>query len=705
MGNLFQELKRRRVFRVAAVYAVVSWVVIQVATTLFPTFQLPDWTVTFVTFLLILGFFPTMVVAWAHEITPQGIQPEAGTVSVSTAAISTDRKLIYATFVLVLIVAGFQVAERVVLQQSLDFEEVSSTIGQEGEQERVRRGSIRVGTRGGSFLATSDVPVSRAGDMVAYGALDDNVQKLYLRNLAEREATVIEGSEELIPIVFSPDGTMLLARDGRARTLAIVDLRTNQIQRTSLGSRSSFGWDQDNNIIYTDIETSTLFRTSISAEPGEPLNIPRQPGEVQLNPHFLPTGNALLYTVASEVDNTDPRVDLFDFESMRSRTIVSNGYDARYVNSGHIIFVRSRALWAIPFDVGTYQTTGVEVRVIEEVQTSEVINRATYGVGDNGLLIYSKQIQDYYFDLKDILPVWVNHQGEEESLDIEPGRYSTVQASPNGRWISYLEIDGNRSDIWLYDIAQRNPRRLTFGESIRTAIWSPDSEWLAAGSSVTGGLWSYSVNGAGQPEFISNSLIDQRAETFSPDSSSLVYRAFGSLGFDLFDLSLSPETIERPLLTDDSASVAFSKISPDGRWIAYSSNQTGDYEVYVSPYPNVGGGVWPISNGGGEEPTWSPSGDEIYYRNARRRTVEKVEIDIAGDSIITGRPIVLFPDIYWGIGARPSYDISADGEKFLMQKSDAYTQNEAFQNQADSYVLSVDNWFQELRQLAPPDAL
>ena len=278
--------------------------------------------------------------------------------------------------------------------------------------------------------------------------------------------------------------------------------------------------------------------------------------------------------------------------------------------------------------------------------------------------------------------------------------YWFPQIAPDGEQlaITLREADGTQ-DIWVYDLGRGTLSRRTFTRSAHHAIWTPDGERLVFGSHQDLGLWSAKADGSGQPELLTSS--GRVPEAFSPDGLRLVFRAQeGGNPHDMYMLSMDGEHTVQPLVVTKFQE-GYSTISPNGRWIAHeqSKSTTGGRraDIYVRPFPNVDDGRWQISTNGGEDPVWGPDGKELFYRSREGNAVLAVPVETESDFEF-GSPEVLFTGNYT-IDNTPSYDVSPDGQRFLMVKKAEET-NASVGPQQISLVV-VENWFGDLKRLAP----
>jgi len=259
-------------------------------------------------------------------------------------------------------------------------------------------------------------------------------------------------------------------------------------------------------------------------------------------------------------------------------------------------------------------------------------------------------------------------------------------------------VNSDNQDIWIYDLARGTSSRLTFDPaSDQAPLWTPDGERVVFSSSREGGgLFWKAADGTGQVERLTTSASPQFPEAFSPDGMRLVFRE-GSPQWDLYVLSMEGEPTSKPLLQTPFNETA-SAISPDGRWIAYTSDESGLFQVYVRPFPNVDDGKWQISTDGGQEPLlWGPESRELFYGHPSGDRIMVVAVE-ADPAFSAENPRVLLTVDYVDRATTfPSFDISPDGERFLVVKEIGRIEEVS----GPTELIVVENWFEELRRLAP----
>jgi serine/threonine-protein kinase len=362
----------------------------------------------------------------------------------------------------------------------------------------------------------------------------------------------------------------------------------------------------------------------------------------------------------------------------------------RYAPSGHLVYAEKGTLMAVRFDPQRLEVTGTAVPVVEGVMQSPASGDSQYSFSATGSLVY---IPGNMRAGQRAL-VWVNRQGAEQPLGapLRPSRYPRI--SPDNHRVAET-IDEQESQAWLYDIPREALTRLTFeGNTNLAPIWAPDGKRIAFQSNAAGvpNLYWQRTDGSGGLERLTTSQFTQAPSSWSPDGQFLAYIEISpTTGYDLWVLRLSDRKAQPFLQTPFNETAA--RFSPDGRWLAYVSDELGHYEVYVQAFPGPGG-KYQISTDGGTEPMWNPKGGELFYRSGDKM----MAVDIATQpSFSAGKPKVLFEGHYQPTPLTlPNYDVSPDGQRFLMLKP-----AEAGDG-APTQINVVLNWFEELKRRVPP---
>ena len=319
---------------------------------------------------------------------------------------------------------------------------------------------------------------------------------------------------------------------------------------------------------------------------------------------------------------------------------------------------------------------------------------AQFSFSDSGSLVYLRGTSGN----ERRIMVWVDREGQEEPLtSAPPNAYSEPRLSPDGRLVAVGSRDSGNFDVQIHDLARGTMTRLTF-EAVpdNNPVWTPDGQRVVFTSTRDDGLenlyWR-SADGTGQVERLAESPNKQTPYAFSPEGKQLVFTEEDPANDrDLYILSMEGDLVAEPLLQTPFQE-SNPAISPDGQYLAYQTDESGQNQIYVRPFPNVEDGKWQISSDGGTGPVWGPSGQELFYRNQDAMMVVGIETE---PTFIPGSPAVLFTGRYTG-ASRRNYDISPDGQRFLMikeaeQSAEASTKTE---------LIMILNWFEELKERVP----
>lgn len=344
---------------------------------------------------------------------------------------------------------------------------------------------------------------------------------------------------------------------------------------------------------------------------------------------------------------------------------------------------------AVPFDSQRLAVAGTAAPVLEGVLQSPVNGDAQYSISATGSLVYvSGGLQSVQSKL-----VWVNRNGAEQPVGAPPRAYMFPRFGPDGRRVA-VGIAEQGTQNWMYDLSRDTLTRLTFeGKSNLNPDWTPDGKRVAFNSDEGGPpniYWQLS-DGSGGLERFTTSQFTQAPSSWSPDGQLLAFiEVAPTTGIDIWVLRLRARTAQPFLRT--SFNETSPQFSPDGRWLEYISDESGRFEVYVQPFPGPGG-KWQISTEGGAEPLWNPNGRELFYRNGDKM----MAVDISAQpNFSIGKPKVLFEGKYELTPATlTNYDVSPDGQRFLMLKPSEQTQV------APTQINVVLNWYEELKRRVP----
>jgi serine/threonine-protein kinase len=560
--------------------------------------------------------------------------------------------------------------------------------------------SWRAGS-GGSFPSTSppvhfEVAVPEGGQLdvenVALALASDGSRlalvvrhggttRIVLRDMDSLEMQPLPGTEGAINPFFSPDSRWVaFFADDMLKKVPVEGGAPQVLVPVQWGQGD---WGEDGSIIYNPTYASGLWRIPASGGTAEELTSPDSSKGILGHwwPQVLPGSRAILYTVfQTPVENA--RIAVFSLATGEQKILVEKGSFARYVASGHIVFVRGDKLLAAPFDLARLELTGAPVAVLENLPLDSTGGNSQFGISNDGMLAYiSASVVDAGRRL-----VWVERTGKGEPITRILRPYKDPRVSPDGQRIAVTIL----RDSWVYDISRDSLTRLTFGPAneIRP-LWTPDGRWVVFRSEQpVFDLYWKPADGTAAAEPLLTGPHDKSPDSFSPDGRLLAYsQAHPETNEDIWLLSMEGEHKARPFLqtTYQEKSPAF---SPNGRWLAYQSDESGRPEIYVQP-ASGSGGKWMISTEGGAYPMWAPNGRELFYRHGNKMMVVNVSADGSFDF---GKPRVLFEGQYEHLEETPNYDVSRDGQRFIMVETPPES--------APRRVNVILNWFTELRRAA-----
>ena len=540
----------------------------------------------------------------------------------------------------------------------------------------------------------------------------NTTQGLFLRSLDALEPRLIPGTElSSSSPIFSPDGETIAYFDGQslmrrstlggaARLICTIDVPGN-----------SATWATNDTILIGN--TKGISR--VSANGGTPaLVIPAKAGELIFGPQLLPDGDTVLFTVTTAAGAT--RWDKADIVAQSLSTgrrthVLSGGSDGRYVPTGHLVFANALDLFAVRFDPNTLQISGTQVSVVSGIgrpgNPAVGSGAAFYAVSSEGTLVYARAGSPGFLASDDAPRnslVWVDRQGREEPFGAPLGEYVYPRISPDGQRVA-LDIRSQLQDVWIWDTKRQNMSPLSSNPEIDgLPVWTPDSQRVIWSSQRAGNLNLYwqRADGTGELKRLTTSPFGHRASSVTPDGKFVVF-SIGGLGSgqDLAMLSLGDKHEVTMLLADPNYQELNGEVSPDGHWLAYESNESGRFEVYVRPFPAVDQGRTLVSSSGGRQPVWSHNGRELFYIAGDGALMSAaVDAPRSRNEFAAGAAVRLGGARYWDAEGTPNrgrtYDVSADGTRFLRIK-----ESEAADRAGRRSIIVVVNWLDELKRLVP----
>jgi serine/threonine-protein kinase len=547
----------------------------------------------------------------------------------------------------------------------------------------------------------SKIALSPDGTRLAFTPLPGPVYIRRLNGLDNQPLEITKSPGFRGAPLFSPDGASISFIGGNsifawARPFLKASLAGGA--PTKLVEYDSFhrgDWATDGWIYWTSSYPGGIVRIRDSGGEIEPVTeIDAKKGERSHRfADLLPGGRAIIYTAGSEGMSSynDARIELWDLTTRQKKTLIDGGTSAVYSASGHIVYARQGKLFAAAFDLQRLEVTGPPIEVLDGVMMSGNTGAAEFSLSDRGDLAYVPGAADG----GNRTLVWVDRSGKAETLPLPPASYLYPRISPDGRTMA-VEIEGPNHDFYFYDFSRTVLSKVTTDGLSHAPVWSPDGKQVAFRSWQAGGMtmWLMPGDRSAPPTRLDPSGARQSPLSFSPDGRFLTFdQKDPQTRDDVMVLPLGGDQPPRPVANSRFLEGS-GKFSPDGRWIAYSSTESGQPEIYVQAFPGPGLKLQ-ISNKGGTDPVWRRGGGELYYRSDDKMMAVSVT---TSPEFKASAPRLLWEGAYsHGTGsscgmpgvASSSYDVSADGERFLMIRENAPPDA--------SRIVVVLNWAEEVK--------
>ena len=530
--------------------------------------------------------------------------------------------------------------------------------------------------------------------------------RLYVHSLNSLHALSLDGSRgsgDASPrgVFFSPDSQWIgywaagelrkISVDGGAATMICV-------AENPTGAH----WSPNGTIVFA--QTTGVWR--VSADGGAPAQIMRIDSGSRIQaPQLLPGEQTLLATVAAGRDSWDDAAIMIQPLDGGAPRRVHIGGNARYVSTGHLLYMVRGVMLAVRFDAASLTVTGGPVPMVEDIAVPPTLANgpAQFSVSESGTLVYATR-PDTAMLARTL--VWVDRQGHEEAINAPSRAYVYPRLSPDGSQVA-LDALGDNRDIYIWDLARGADARLTTHPGLdRSPTWTADGRRIIFSSDRDGvpSLYWQSADGVGAAELLLDATRAQFPHSVSRDGRWLVLRENVDVGAaDLLRVTIDRRPLQAQPLIRTSFSEFNAEISPDGRWLAYQSNMSGRFEVYVRPFPEAdAGGQWTISTNGGREPVWSRQGTDLFYRTPSG-AVMGAAVRSKATTWDASRPVQVLEGSGYllgtdGVNPYRTYD-TLDGHKFLMLKNREVTARD----RVSPAIVVVQNWAEELKEKVPKD--
>jgi eukaryotic-like serine/threonine-protein kinase len=553
-----------------------------------------------------------------------------------------------------------------------------------------------------SFIFSGDqkgFALSPDGRNIAYVAAtptSDAKSVLWIRPLDSLEARILPGTEAAAFPFWSTDSRNIgFFAGGKLKRIDSQGGPPANICDAPDGRGGS--WNQQGDIVFSPTVNSPIYRVSASGGPITKLTTQNSSDNETTHrwPWFLPDGRHFIFLAGSTFtprESSTNSIRMGSLDSKESKLLLRSHYQAMYA-SGNLLFLRQSSLMAQPFDETRLELTGEAVPIAEQVREDTSIAHAWFAPSANGQLLYAEGAA------KERQLVWFDRSGNRIGGVPGADAYGGLALSPDGKKVAYY-LDGTGFDVWVFDIARGVKTPLTFGSSSAQGnlypVWSPDGKYVAYTSFRDGkyGLYQKSADGSGgETQLLEGSDHFRVPTSWSSDGKFLVYHEGVSGGtyangvpggWSIWILPLFGDRKTYPFL-QSSFSAREATFSPDGKWLAYCSNESGEYRVYVVPFPGSGG-KWQVSRGDGRGPLWRRDGKELFYLSADNKLLA-VTVNASGGTFSAGDAHVLFDSQSYGVFAR--YYNSADGQRFVVVYEGS---------QPSSSLTFISNWTPEVKK-------
>jgi eukaryotic-like serine/threonine-protein kinase len=540
--------------------------------------------------------------------------------------------------------------------------------------------------------SSRDLAISPDGSRLVYTA--GALRRLMVRAMNGIEAVPLEGITGARSPFFSPDGRWIgyfTGVSGELKKVPVAGGPPISLCRY-VGSPRGASWGGDDTIIFaTNEPTSGLFRVPATGGVPEMITAPSSMEGDHLFPFVMPGGAAVLFTIGPTSGGGVTQIVALELRSRRQKVLIRGGSDASYLKQGYLVYAADRSTRVVAFDEAKLEVRSDPVVVLGGLGAGPA-GAAVFAVSDSGTLGYMRGASASGTGPATLR--WVYRTGEEEAIPAPPRHYLLPRLSPDGNRLAIMISDQqDQDDIWTWDFARRSLTRLTFDPARDWyPSWTPSGDRIAFISSRKGvpHLFWRDAAGAGSDEQLTDGPnVQFGSPSFSPDGSRAVFtEVIPRTGEDIMMLSLEGERRIQPLIQTPFAE-RNPAISPDGRWIAYESNESGHEEIQVRPFPNVQEGRWEVSSGGGTDPVWRGDGKELFYRHYGSVMAVAVQTE---PTFSAGTPIRLFEGPYL-LGLGSTFDATRDGQRFLMLKEAAGEAPELA-----ARIVVVVNWSEELKE-------
>jgi serine/threonine protein kinase/Tol biopolymer transport system component len=531
--------------------------------------------------------------------------------------------------------------------------------------------------------STKPITISPDGSAVVYAAYgEDRKTQLYLRRLGSFESTPLVGTEGARGPFFSPNGEWLGFVSEDDNKLKKVLLRGGSAVVVADNAILGGTWADDDTIYYVKGFTSGVY--AVPAGGGQQPRQVTKPGSspddrAHVWPSALPGNSGLIFTVWTGRTFNDARIEGLSFASGKRNVLVEGGTGGTYIPGGHLAYTRNGVLFVVGFDPKRMEVKGTPEPVVEGVMTGASNGDAVFAVSNTGTLAFQPgTLRSYPRNL-----VWMDRSGSATDITPEVRPYANPAVSPDGKRIA-LTLEGSTFDIWVYDLERATLTKVSFGGDDYFARWSPDGKMLGYSSTKSGHMQLYVKHGIlqGEETMVTDGPEMKALYDWTRDGREIIFgRQNKDTGWDVYAAAVEGDHKVRPLVVAPFEQ-GRARVSPDGKWLAYTSDESGRGEVFVQAMNDPSTRAQ-ISSEGGKDPRWSHTSDELLFLSKSRLMSVKFA---PGAELNPGKPVMLFEDKANWLG----YDVAPD-ERLVVAR-------DASDKDPGTQINIVLHWFDELKQ-------
>ena len=561
--------------------------------------------------------------------------------------------------------------------------------------------------------SSATLALSPDGNTLAFVGDKAGKRELYVRRLGQLQSTRLAGTEDAIDPFFSPDGQWI-AFFAAAKLKKISVAGGAALTLCDAGVTRGGAWGDDDNIVFSPdaFQGGSLRRVNSAGGKVEPVtNVAQRESLPGLWPQVLPGARGIVYTATGSNITTlkleEANIVVQPLPTGAPKVVQRGGYYARYLPSGHLVYIHDGTLFAATFDLDRLEMTSQPLPAVEGIMAYPNVpglGRAQFAVSNTGTLVY---LTGQSAGIDDVPIQWLTRDGKTTPLRPTPANWSDPQFAPDGRKLAVDINDGRQNDVWIYEWERDRLTHLTFDPANDAKpVWTPDGRRIVFVStrdkSGAANLYWQRADGTGEIQRLTESNNGQLPGSWHPSGKYLAFHETNpQTGNDILILPMEGDeasgwkpgkpTVFLKTPTNESEPM----FSPDGRWLAYHSNESGRVEVFVRPFPGPGG-KWQISAAGGAYPTWSRARHELFYTAPDNR-IMVAPYTVEGDSFKADKPRLWSERITQTRPRLRSFDLHPDGERFAVAAAPADTPADARRDK----VVFIFNFFDELRRIAP----